>query len=262
MKIASWNVNSIRVRAEQVMQWLKDNPDIDILCLQELKCQEESFPQEVFEHLPYNIAINGQAGRNGVAIFSKYPIENIVTNFPLDPDDTQARFLDIEIVIDKNALHITSLYVPNGENLMSEKFLYKIKFLSAFKDYIETKIKHNCNMIIAGDYNIAPSPIDVYDPLILHETIGFSSLEQQIFQDILDLGLTDTYRIKNINMSQEFTWWDYRTKAWPKNRGMRIDHILASDSLKQYLTNSYIDKLPRDNIRPSDHAPVIAEFKF
>jgi exodeoxyribonuclease III len=257
MKIASWNVNSINSRLENLLSWLtKTQPDI--VLLQELKCQTLSFPKEAIEDLGYNLAIHGQKTYNGVAILSKYPIDEFTTNLSNDPDPLQARYIEACISTHKAALRIASVYVPNGQEIGSDKFEYKLKFLDALKIHLQQLLIYDEMTVIGGDFNVAPEDIDVYDHAKLENCICFSSVEQQKLQQLLLLGYTDAYRLLN-KYKQEFSWWDYRAGSWQHNHGMRIDHFLLSAEAVDLLTKAEIEKEMRGVNKPSDHAPVTIE---
>lgn len=250
LKIASWNVNSLKVRLEQVLSWLQTS-NCDILAIQELKMDNNNFPIDIFVKMGYYCVYNGQKTYNGVAIISKLPIESIIYDIPgfIDP---QKRVISVII----KGIRVICAYVVNGESLNSEKFIYKMTWLDNFKNYIKNSLNSNKNLIVLGDFNIAPQDIDVYDVTKWQNTILFSDLEKKAFQDILNLGLYDSFRLLN-NEPKHYTWWDYRNFSFKRNLGVRIDHILISESLKQYVHSCVIDIKQRKNERPSDHTPII-----
>ncbi len=259
LKIASWNVNSIKVRLDQILQWLKDS-NCDILALQELKLANEHFPEKIFNELGYYCAFNGQKTYNGVAIISKLPFDEIACDIP-NYVDINKRV--IRVSINSLKLNIVCVYVVNGESLQSDKFQYKLSWLDALKNYISSLLeasKNNltqCNqLIVLGDFNIAPDDKDVYDPTIWQDSILCSKMERNKWQDLLQLGLLDSFRLFN-NDAKNYTWWDYRNMAFRRNLGLRIDHILINHDLQTKLIDCQIDKNPRRNIRASDHTPII-----
>lgn len=253
-KIATWNVNSINVRLPHVLKWLETSP-VDVLALQEIKTENDKFPLSYFENLGYHVISNGQKTYNGVAIISKHPIN--ATSFSLPHLlDEQKRVLVATI----GNIRIINFYIPNGESLQSEKFQYKITWLKAATQMLQTEIENFKNIIVLGDFNIAPQDEDVHDPKLWQGHVLCSDIERQFFQEWLALGFFDTFRL----FEQEprcFSWWDYRMASFRRNLGLRIDHILASNFLKQHCQACWIDKTPRAWERPSDHTPVILELK-
>lgn len=249
LKLASWNVNSLKVRLEQVLQWL-DTSQVDILALQETKLIDEHFPIQVFQDLGYQVVFSGQKTYNGVAIISKYPIEDVITDIPLF-DDPQRRILAATIA----GVRLINLYVPNGAAVESDKYEYKLNWLLNVNAYIHQQLSCYSNLAVVGDFNIAPEDRDVHSPEEWMGCVLVSPKERQAFAECLALGLNDSFR----NFTQEparFSWWDYRAGAFRRNRGLRIDHILLSDSLNAQCLESCIDIEPRRAERPSDHAPV------
>ncbi|ASQ45008.1 exodeoxyribonuclease III [Legionella clemsonensis] len=252
LKIASWNVNSIKIRLEQVLNWLQST-DIHVLAMQETKLVDELFPVNIFTELGYHVAFTGQKSYNGVALVSQHPLSDIVKELP-DFEDTQRRVLAATI----GDIRFVNLYVPNGSDLASEKYSYKLAWLEKTKAFIKQQLTLYPKLVVLGDFNIAPEDKDVHDPLEWQNCVMVSPAERQAFADLLALGLTDTFR----NFPQEeqsFTWWDYRAGAFRRNRGLRIDHILLSAELNCLCTSSKIDKIPRKWERPSDHAPIWVE---
>jgi exodeoxyribonuclease-3 len=255
MKIATWNVNSLKVRLPQVLDWLAV-ADPDVLCLQETKLTDENFPADAIESAGYHVVYSGQKTYNGVAIISKGNIGDVVTDIP-GLDDPQRRILGASI----GGVRILNLYVVNGQEVGSVKFEYKLQWLRKVADYIQDQLKSHERFVTLGDFNIAPEDRDVYDPKAWHEHILCSTPERQALQGIIDLGLTDVFR----HFDQEegsFSWWDYRAAAFRRNMGLRIDLILASKALTDTCTVCTIDREPRRQERPSDHAPVLAEFSL
>lgn len=259
MKIATWNVNSIRTRLPIIEEWVKTSAP-DVILLQELKCVNEAFPHEFIEDLGYNIALHGQKTFNGVAILSKFPIEDITTNLP-NFDDPQARYIEAFT----GGVRVASLYAPNGSEVGSEKFSYKLSFYKHLCLHLEHVLQHKEPFLIGGDYNIAPTDADVHDPEKWKESVLVSPEERAIFHQLLTLGLTDTLRDlhpeEKCQKEDWYTWWDYRSGAWHRNWGLRIDHILASTHAKQKLTAVGVDRDLRGMTRPSDHTPYWCQLK-
>jgi len=254
MKIASWNVNSLKVRLPQVLDWINLNK-VDVLCLQETKQNNDSFPHNVFEKNGLFSYHNGQNTYNGVAIISNKELIDIKFDIP-NFHDEQKRLISGIYMNGNNRYRIFSAYIPNGQNLNSEKFEYKVNWLDSFLSYIKKKEK-NVENIITGDFNIAPTRLDCYESKTWGEKILTSPLEREYFNKFLKLGYIDTYR--NFNPKNiEFSWWDYRIPL-ERNLGMRIDHILLSKNLLPLLKKTYIDKSTRSLERPSDHVPVVSE---
>ena len=257
MKIACWNVNSIRVRQEILEDFLsRENPDI--LMLQELKCQEPQMPN--FDALSYNIVGSYQKTYNGVAIFSKYPIDEVKTDFDGNPDPEQARYIEISCITEIGYCRFICVYVPNGGEIGSDKFSYKLKFYDALTKYVQ-KLGHNDELLfVSGDYNVAPNDIDVYDPSGLREHVCFTLLEREkLYKLKNECRLLDAYRLL-YPLKSEFTWWDYRGGGFSHNKGMRIDHILLNPFAANMLKDCYIDLTAREKPKTSDHAPIIATF--
>lgn len=254
MKIASWNVNSLKVRLPQVLDWINLNKP-DILCLQETKQNNDSFPHNIFEKNGLFSYHNGQNTYNGVAIISNKELIDIKLNIPNFHDD-QKRLISGIYMNGNNKYRIFSAYIPNGQTLNSKKFEYKIDWLNSFLVSLKKKDK-NVKNIITGDFNIAPSILDGYESKSWGEKILTSPLEQEYFKKFLKLGYIDTFRTLNPSDIQ-FSWWDYRI-PFERNLGMRIDHILLSKNLLPSLKKAYIDKSTRSLERPSDHVPVVTE---
>ena len=253
MKIISWNVNSVRARIDNILNYIKDAKP-DILLLQEIKTLEETFPEETFKELGYKSYIFGQKSYNGVAFVSKLQIDNIKTNFIKD-DLKQSRIITGEINLGKKIIELINIYVPNGNPVDSEKYLYKKNWLKKFIANIKKKIDTNVNLIIAGDFNVIPEEIDVHD-FKRYENDALGRLEiRKKFRELINLGLKDIYRFKN-KKKQEYTFWDYFAGSWQKNYGMRIDHFLLSNNLIENISSININKKPRSETKPSDHTPI------
>ncbi len=253
MKIATWNVNSIRVRLPHVLEWLgKHQPDV--LCLQETKVMDEDFPTADFEQAGYTAVFSGQKSYNGVATLSRKPARDVVRALP-KADGTQKRLLAASV----NGVRIVNVYVPNGEAVGSDKFGYKLAWLKTLKAYLKSELETHPKLAVLGDFNIAPEDRDVHDPNRWEGSVLFSDKERAAFQELVATGLADTFR-RFDQPESSFTWWDYRMGAFHCNYGLRIDHILASRGLASACKSCRIDSAPRGLERPSDHAPVIAEF--
>lgn len=253
MKIASWNVNSLKVRLEQVLQWLQHHQP-DVLGLQETKLTDDKFPADAFAELGYHVGFSGQPTYNGVALITKTALADPVTDIP-DFDDEQRRV----IAATCGSVRVINLYVVNGQEVGSDKFDYKLAWLEAVTHWIKAEIKRYPKLVVMGDFNIAPDDRDVHDPQAWHEKILCSTPERQALQRILDLGLHDSFRLFD-QPEAVYSWWDYRAAMFRRGLGLRIDLVLCSDALKPACEASYIDKEPRKLERPSDHAPAVAEF--
>ncbi len=253
MKIASWNVNSLKVRLEQVLQWLEHHQP-DVLGLQETKLTNDKFPADAFAELGYHVAFSGQPTYNGVALITKTALADPVTDIP-DFDDEQRRV----IAATCGPVRVINLYVVNGKEVGSDKYDYKLSWLEAVTRWIEEEIKRHPKLVVMGDFNIAPDDRDVYDPEAWHEKILCSTQERQALEKILALGLHDSFRLFD-QPEAVYSWWDYRAAMFRRGLGLRIDLVLCSDALKPGCEASYIDKEPRKLERPSDHAPAVAEF--
>lgn len=255
MRIATWNVNSIKSRLVHLLDWLrKDAPDI--VLLQELKTTNDTFPYMEIEELGYNIAAHGQKTYNGVAILSKLSLSDIVTTLPGDASDQEARY--IEAVANRSGvtMRVASVYVPNGQSPDSEKFQYKLRFFSRLKAHVQSLLSLDELLIMGGDYNVAPEPIDVYDPKGLDGTTCFHPLERKAFREICYQGVYDAFRIVHPK-KQSFSWWDYRSNGFETGKGMRIDHLLLSPQASDKLETCEIVQSLRSLDKPSDHAPVM-----
>lgn len=253
MKLATWNVNSLNVRLPQVLAWsLGTKPDL--LALQETKVIDEKFPREQIEAAGYQVVYAGQKTYNGVAILSRIPAEDVIFDVP-GLDDPDRRI----IAATYGDVRFLNLYVVNGKEVSSDKYEHKLRWLKKVTDYIESQLPNYPNFIVTGDFNIAPKDEDVHDPMGWHEKILCSSLEREALERIKALGLVDTFRLFE-QPGNNFSWWDYRAAAFRRNMGLRIDLILASKTMSERCQSCKIDKTPREWERPSDHAPVVAQF--
>ncbi len=253
MKIVSWNVNSVRARINNILNYINQAKP-DILLLQEIKTQDENFPYEQFKKIGYVSYVYGQKSYNGVAILSKIEIKNINKSFIKD-SFKQSRIITGEIQIKKKKIELINIYVPNGNPVNTEKYIYKKDWLKKFILNIKKKLTKNSNLLIAGDFNIIPEEMDVHD-FKRYENDALGKLEiRKNFRELLNLGFKDVYRFKNKN-KQEYTFWDYFAGSWQKNYGMRIDHFLLSNNLIENISSININKKPRSNTKPSDHTPI------
>ena len=264
MRIASWNVNSVRTRLDQVLAWLKQAQP-DVLCLQETKVADELFPHTAFEGLGYSCAISGQKAYNGVALVSRLPMEDVQVGFTaLLPRDPEAPALSeqkrvISALID--GVRVLNLYVPNGSSLTSDKYPYKLQWLRCLKRYLAIQEEQADPLCMVGDFNIGPEARDLHDPERLSGGIMASNAEREVLQAALAGRLSDAFRLFEPG-SGHWSWWDYRSGAWDRDQGWRIDHIYLSEDLVECATGCVIDKGPRGNTQPSDHAPVVVNLAW
>lgn len=260
IKIATWNVNSIRTRLQHVVDWLIQNP-IDVLCVQETKVIDDYFPRSPFEELDYHLYFSGQKSYNGVAILSRQPLQNVSTSFTailpeISPEfDEQKRLLTGVI----NDVRIINLYVPNGSAIGSEKYEYKLRWLAILRKYLQTLLKSTPDICMCGDFNIALEDQDIHEKANPENHIMASEGERQALRDILTLGFADAFR-KFTSEGGHYTWWDYRAASFRRNLGWRIDHHYLTPNLYERAESCTIDITPRKLTQPSDHAPVIVEF--
>lgn len=261
LTVATWNVNSIKQREAACAAWLRQAQP-DILCLQELKCATEAFPRGVFEDLGYNCAALGQKSFNGVAILSKFLLDETIEGLPGDPADEQARYLEAAISIPGGkAIRLASIYAPNGNPAPSPKLDYKLAWFARLKAHAAALLAYEEPLILAGDFNIIPRPGDVYNPANWAEDALFRLDSRQAFRRVLNLGLTDAVLACDSSGGQ-YTFWDYQAGSWQKNLGLRIDHILLSPQAACRLVSTQIDRRPRAWDKPSDHTPVSATLRF
>ena len=259
MQFASWNVNSLKVRLPHLLEWLARQVP-QIVCLQEIKLEDAKFPVEEIQAAGYHCAWSGQKTYNGVAILSRDTLADVAAGMPAFPDE-QKRVVAATVGEGADAIRVVCAYVPNGQAVGSEKYEYKLKWLTAFRSWLEEELKRNPRLAVLGDYNIAPADEDVYDPKLWKGQILCSSREREAFRELLALGLKDSFRLFT-QREKSFTWWDYRMNGFKRNLGLRIDHILISSELALRCRASSIDIEPRRLERPSDHAPVMAELQL
>jgi len=253
MKIASWNVNSINMRLPHVLDWLtKHKPDA--LLLQELKCTDDKFPLAEIEAAGYKAAVHGQKSWNGVAILSPHDITDIHSGLPGDDSDEQARYIEASI----NGLRVASIYLPNGNPVDSEKYPYKLRWFDRLIAHARGLLAQDIAVVLGGDYNIIPEPRDCHDPAAWAEDALFRLDSRRKFRSLVHLGYTDAFRVMNDD-SEQYTFWDYQAGAWPRNNGIRIDHLLLSPRAADRLKDCRIDREPRAAEKASDHTPIYAE---
>jgi exodeoxyribonuclease III len=252
MKIATWNVNSLKVRLPQVLAWLAENQP-EVLCLQETKQEDKNFPLAELNAAGYQASFSGQKTYNGVAILSLAPQQNVQVGIP-ELADEQKRVIAATI----EGVRIVNVYIPNGQSVDSDKYQYKLAWLKALTVWLEAELKTHSQLALLGDYNIAPEDRDVHDPSAWAGQVLCSEPERAAFQALIKLGLQDGFRLFE-QADKLFSWWDYRMNAFRRNRGLRIDHILLTAPLALTCKAAYIDKEARKAERPSDHAPVILE---
>ncbi|HUI27228.1 MAG TPA: exodeoxyribonuclease III [Candidatus Kryptonia bacterium] len=253
MKIATWNVNSLRVRLPRLLEWLAAiRPDV--IALQETKLPDDDFPLAEIEAAGYRAVFAGQKTYNGVATLSREPISDVQRELP-DAEDPQRRFLAATC----DGVRVINVYVPNGESVGSDKFAYKLDWFDRLTAFVRDELRQHSHLIVLGDFNVAPEERDVHDPKEWKGQVLFSEPERAALQHLIAAGLVDTFRLFD-QPERCFSWWDYRMNAFKRNRGLRIDHILASATLGRACTACRIDIEPRRGERPSDHAPVVATF--
>ena len=259
MKFASWNVNSLKVRLPHLLEWLARQVP-QIVCLQEIKLEDAKFPVEEIRAAGYHCVWSGQKTYNGVAILSRDTLADVAAGMPAFPDE-QKRVVAATVGEGADAIRVVCAYVPNGQAVGSEKYEYKLKWLSAFRRWLEEELEKTPRLAVLGDYNIAPADEDVHDPKVWEGQILCSPREREAFREVLAVGLKDSFRMFT-QREKSFTWWDYRMNGFKRNLGLRIDHILISSELALRCRASSIDIEPRRLERPSDHAPVMAELQL
>lgn len=253
MKIATWNVNSLRVRLPHLTDWLAANP-LDAIALQETKLPDADFPVADLQALGWNAVCSGQRTYNGVAILSREPVTDVVAGIP-GFEDEQRRVLAASI----GGLRVVDVYVPNGQTVGSDKFEYKLRWFAALREYVAAELARHPHVVVLGDFNVAPEDRDVHDPKAWEGSVHVSPPERAALQALLGAGLADCFRLFE-QPEKSYSWWDYRMMAFRRNAGLRIDLILASTALARKCGGCHIDKAPRKLERPSDHTPVVASF--
>jgi len=255
MRIATWNVNSIKQRLDSALAWLAERKP-DVVCLQETKCIDAAFPREPFEALGYNVAVHGQKAFNGVALLSKFPIEDVTPGLPGDTGDDHARFLEgVVSVPGSGAVRVASIYLPNGNPAGTDKYIYKINWMKRLLRYAQERLELQEKLILAGDYNVIPAPADVYNPNAWLSDALFLPQTREQFRALTNLGLVDALRAVS-DAAGLYTFWDYQAGAWQKNNGIRIDHVLLSPQAADRLSGVGVDRHVRSWEKPSDHVPV------
>lgn len=260
MKIATFNVNSLKVRMENLKVWLKE-ADPDVVCLQETKSTDETFPRAELEDLGYNLAIHGQKTYNGVALISKHPLEDVRIGLPGDESDEQARYIEAVISAGDTVLRVASIYLPNGNPVDTEKFPYKLRWMERLKAHAAELLTYEEPLVLAGDYNVIPTADDVYDEKAWEGDALTQPQSRAALREIINLGFTDAFRACH-NEPHRYTFWDYQAGRWQKGQGIRIDHLLLSPQAADRLTACDIDIAPRGREKPSDHTPIWAKLTF
>jgi exodeoxyribonuclease III len=256
MRVATWNVNSLRARLDHLAGWLgRTNPDV--VCLQETKVEDEKFPADLVREQGYEPIWFGQRTYNGVALLVRFGLraEDVQRNLSSDGEDAQRRFLAATI----DGVRVASIYVPNGGEVGSESFTYKLDFLERVRAELESRCSPEGALVLLGDYNVAPEPIDVFNPVRFEGSVLFHPEERKRFAALLSWGLVDLFRAKHPDLEKAYTWWDYRAGMYRKNQGLRIDHALGTRAVADRLISIDVDRSTRDLERPSDHAPVVLE---
>jgi exodeoxyribonuclease-3 len=254
MRVATWNVNSIRQRLDHLLAWLQERSP-DVVCLQEIKCTDDAFPREPIEALGYNVVTHGQKTFNGVALLSRLPFDETKQGLAGDDSDDHARFLEGVVSLKHGALRLACLYLPNGNPPNTDKYPYKLNWMKRLLDFTVERLKTEEPLILAGDFNVIPAPADVHDPALWVNDALFLPPTRERFQALLNLGLTDAIRAVS-DEPGHYTFWDYQAGAWQKNNGIRIDHMLLSPQASDRLVTAGIDRHVRTWEKPSDHVPV------
>lgn len=254
MKIATWNVNSVKARLPNVLAWL-ERASPDVVLFQEIKCETASFPRREFEALGYSCAVVGQKSYNGVALLSKQPAEDVLDHLPGDAEDTQGRYVEATVA----GVRIASLYLPNGNPVGTEKYPYKLRWMERLRRHAAELLKTEQPFVLGGDYNVIPAPEDVYDPQAWETDALFRPETRAQFRALLNLGLTEAFRAVHPDEPRAYTFWDYQAGRWPRDQGIRIDHFLLSPQAADRLVDCRIDRGPRGEEKASDHTPVMLE---
>jgi exodeoxyribonuclease-3 len=257
MKIASFNVNSVKARISNLIAWLKE-AEPDVVCLQELKCLDDGFPRGEIEDLGYNVATHGQKTYNGVAILSKFPLEDVTRGLPGNDGDEQSRYIEAIVSKDGQVARVASIYLPNGNPVDTEKFEYKLHWMDRLIDHAHKLLAYEEVLVLAGDYNVIPTADDVHDPAAWANDALFRPETRAKFRELVNLGLTDAFRACHTE-AHRYTFWDYQARAWAKDHGIRIDHLLLSPQAVDRLKACDIDRQVRGREKPSDHVPIWVE---
>lgn len=257
MRVATWNVNSVRLRLDNIAAWLAERSP-DIVCLQEIKCVNEAFPREAFERLGYNVAVHGQKGFNGVALLSKLPFDEMASGLIGDDSDVQARFLEALVSTKNGVLRVVSLYLPNGNPTGTDKYFYKLKWMERLIAFSLERLKLEEPFLLAGDFNVIPAAADAKNPAAWTGDALFLPETREKFRTLANLGLTDAIRAVS-DSEALYTFWDYQAGAWARDNGIRIDHIMLSPQAADRLIDAGIDRHVRGWDKPSDHVPVFVD---
>ncbi len=260
MKIATWNVNSIKARLDNALAWLKEATP-DIVCLQELKCEDHAFPAQAFEDLGYNVLTHGQKTYNGVAVLSKLKPEDVRRGLPGEDEDTQARYLEAVFTRKTGVVRVASIYLPNGNPLGTDKFDYKLRWMDRLQAHAKALLKLEEPLVLAGDYNVIPTPLDAKHPENWANDALFQPESRAKFRSLLNMGFVDAVRQVHGDQPGIYSFWDYQAGAWQRNNGIRIDHLLLSPQAADLLKDAHIDRDVRTQEKPSDHVPVVIELK-
>lgn len=264
MKIASWNINSVKARMHALTKWL-ENAKPDVLCLQEIKTVDDGFPRMEIEALGYHCAVHGQKSYNGVAILSRETPDEVITRLPGDEGDEQARYIEAVIPAPSGAVRVASIYLPNGnpvgENADSEKYCYKLDWMKRLKTHAEGLLKYEEALILAGDYNVIPRAGDTHNPKAWWGDALYRPETHAAFRAIKNLGLYDAFEMLD-GRDEQYSFWDYQGGAWQNNHGIRIDHLLCSAQAMDRIVDVTIDKFVREGLKPSDHVPIVGRFEF
>jgi exodeoxyribonuclease-3 len=255
VKIATWNVNSIIAREPVVLRWLEQTR-VDVLCLQETKCTDERFPRAGFERLGYKVESHGQPTYNGVAIVSREAAADVQRGFPGEEEGSHSRLIGATV----GGVRVVNVYVPNGQSVGTEKYKFKLGWLKRLREFFDDDYWPDDDVLVCGDFNVAPEDRDVHDPELWRGRILFSEPEKKAIERVREWGFTDAFRLHE-QRHGFYSWWDYRAGGFRRNQGLRIDHVWVSEPLAARCRNAWIDKEPRGWERPSDHTPVVAEFK-
>jgi len=256
VKIATWNVNSVKARLSNVIDWLAATSP-DVVLFQEIKCETPNFPAAAFQELGYHVQAVGQKSYNGVALLSRQPAEDIITRLPGEPEDEQARYVEATIA----GVRIASLYLPNGNPVDTEKYPYKLRWMERLRLHARDLLAREIPVVLGGDYNVIPAAMDVYDPIGWADDALFRQDTRLKFQEILALGYTEAFRALHPGLARAYSFWDYQAGAWPRDKGLRIDHFLLSPQAADRLVACEIDREPRGREKASDHTPVILELR-
>lgn len=258
MRIATWNVNSVKAHIDAVLAWLKEAKP-DVVCLQETKCEDAAFPALEIESLGYSLALHGQKTYNGVALLSRFPLEDVTRGLPGDESDEQSRFIAATVVAGDHAVRVASLYLPNGNPAPGPKFDYKLGWMKRLQDFAAQALQSEEPLVLAGDYNVFPHAVDAKNPKNWTDDAQFKPESRAALFELQALGLTESFRALNPLAEDAYSFWDYQAGAWQKNNGIRIDHLLLSPQAADQLQSAHIHKHVRAWEKPSDHVPVEIE---